>query len=68
MFENKGGLSMALREVFNPVDEGIELDSVYQLKNIAKGFYYRKNKLAKDLVDTLDTMQTQRPQVMEMKK
>lgn len=31
-FEKKGGFSNILREIFNPQDEGMELDSVFQIK------------------------------------
>ena len=33
-FEEKGGFARILNNLFNPSDESIELDSVYQLKQL----------------------------------
>lgn len=33
-FEEKGGFAKILNNLFNPTDESIELDSVYQLKQL----------------------------------
>lgn len=42
-FEEKGGFSQVLKDIFNPSDiAAMELDSVYQLKNICKDFYRKK--------------------------
>ena len=60
-FEQKGGFAAILREIFNPSDESMELDSVYQLKNLCKSFYQKKMHLAKNLLETLDVMTNERP-------
>lgn len=67
-FEEKGGLSRILNNLFNPKDESIELDSVYQLKQLCKSYYETKNKISKDLIETLDALLNERPQAISMKK
>ena len=42
-FEEQGGFSQVLKDIFNPSDmAAMELDSVFQLKNICKDFYRKK--------------------------
>ena len=67
-FEEKGGLSRILNDLFNPKDESIELDSVYQLKQLCKSYYETKNKISKDLIETLDALLNERPNSIAMKK
>jgi len=39
-FEEMGGFARVLREIFNPTDlNSLELDSVYQLKQLCNAFY-----------------------------
>lgn len=60
-FEERGGFARILREIFNPTDESVELDSVFQLKNLVKNYYEKKTKMSKELLETLDVMLNQRP-------
>jgi hypothetical protein len=46
----------------------MELDSVFQLKNLCKTFYEKKNQLNQNLIETLDAMANERPKVLCMKK
>lgn len=46
----------------------MQLDSVYQLKALCKGFYEKKEKLSADLVQTLDALNNERPKVLGIKK
>ena len=55
-FEDYGGLSWALREMYKPNKDTYQDDPVYGLKKHARQFYHQKNSLAHHLVDTLDTM------------
>ena len=42
-FEDKGGFEQVLKDIFNPSDlAAMELDSVFQLKNLCKDFYRKK--------------------------
>lgn len=51
-----------LRDIFNPVDKAaMQLDSVYQLKNMCKNFYTRKQMVNDDLIQTLDALANERP-------
>jgi hypothetical protein len=44
-FEERGGFARVLRDIFNPTDQSsIELDSVYQLKQLVKAYYIKKNQ------------------------
>jgi len=39
-FEERGGFAQVLKEIFNPIDQSsMELDSVYQLKQLCKTYY-----------------------------
>jgi glucan-binding YG repeat protein len=67
-FEEKGGLARILNNLFNPKDESIELDSVYQLKQLWKSYYETKSKISKDLIETLDALLNERPHAIKMKK
>ncbi|CDW76898.1 UNKNOWN [Stylonychia lemnae] len=58
-----------LEEMLNPVqEEMVELDSVYQLKNLIKKFYVRKNEICDDFIDRLDAILIERPYFMQAKK
>lgn len=67
-FEEKGGLARILDNLFNPKDQSIELDSVYQLKQLCKSYYETKSKISKDLIETLDALLNERPHAIAMKK
>lgn len=61
-FEERGGFVRVLRDIFNPVDKAaMQLDSVYQLKNMCKNFYTRKQLVNEDLIQTLDALANERP-------
>jgi len=50
-FEERGGFAQVLKDIFNPTDQAsMELDSVYQLKQLCKAFYEKKENLSKSLV------------------
>ena len=44
------------------------LDSVYQLKNMCKNFYTRKQLVNEDLIQTLDALANERPTTLQMKR
>ena len=68
-FEERGGFSQVLKDIFNPSDmAAMELDSVYQLKNICKDFYRKKQLMSSALIETLDALSNERPAVMQMKR
>jgi hypothetical protein len=68
-FEEKGGFSQVLKDIFNPSDmAAMELDSVYQLKNICKDFYRKKQLMSSALIQTLDALSNERPAVLQMKR
>ena len=46
----------------------MELDSVYQLKQLCKRFYERKDYRNKTLVQRLDALANERPWAVRMKK
>ena len=46
----------------------MELDSVYQLKQLCKAFYEKKENLSKSLVQCLDALANERPWTIKMKK
>lgn len=46
----------------------MELDSVYQLKQLCKAFYEKKENLSKELVQCLDALANERPWTVKMKK
>ena len=50
-FEERGGFVQVLKDIFNPTDQSsMELDSVYQLKQLCKAFYQKKENLSNQLV------------------
>jgi hypothetical protein len=54
-----------LKDIFNPSDmAAMELDSVYQLKNICKDFYRKKQLMSSALIQTLDALSNERPTVL----
>ena len=58
-----------LKDIFNPSDmAAMELDSVYQLKNICKDFYRKKQLMSSTLIETLDAISNERPAVLQMKR
>ena len=58
-----------LKDIFNPSDmAAMELDSVYQLKNICKDFYRKKQLMSQALIETLDALSNERPTVLQMKR
>lgn len=64
-FEERGGFSQVLKDIFNPSDmAAMELDSVYQLKNICKDFYRKKQLMSSALIETLDALSNERPAVL----
>jgi len=68
-FEERGGFAQVLKDIFNPSDmAAMELDSVYQLKNICKDFYRKKQLISQALIETLDAVSNERPNVMQMKR
>lgn len=46
----------------------MELDSVYQLKQLCKTYYQKKDTLGKNLVQCLDALANERPWTIQMKK
>ena len=68
-FEERGGFAQVLKDIFNPSDmAAMELDSVYQLKNICKDFYRKKQLMSQALIETLDALSNERPTVLQMKR
>ena len=68
-FEERGGFCQVLKDIFNPSDlAAMELDSVFQLKNLCKDFYRKKQLLSGGLVQTLDALSNERPVVLQMKR
>ena len=68
-FEDKGGFEQVLKDIFNPSDlAAMELDSVFQLKNLCKDFYRKKQLLSGNLVQTLDALSNERPGVLQSKR
>jgi hypothetical protein len=58
-----------LSDIFTPNDKkSLELDSVYQIKKYTKEYYQRKIILSKELLETLDAMNNERPSVIEFKR
>ena len=58
-----------LKDIFNPTDQSsMELDSVFQLKQLCKAFYEKKDNLSKSLVQCLDALANERPWTIKMKK
>ena len=51
-----------LDDIFAPQEQkSMELDSVYQIKKYTREFYTSKCKMSKDLLETLDAMNNERP-------
>jgi hypothetical protein len=46
----------------------MELDSVYQLKQLCKAFYQKKESLSQSLIQCLDALANERPWTVKMKK
>jgi len=68
-FEERGGFSQVLKDIFNPSDQSsMELDSVFQLKQLCKAYYQKKDQLSKGLVQCLDALANERPQTIKMKR
>jgi hypothetical protein len=68
-FLDKGGFSKVLNDIFNPTDvKSLELDSVYQLKAFCKDFYKKKTKMSKQLIETLDALNNERPGILKEKR
>jgi hypothetical protein len=68
-FEERGGFPQVLKDIFNPTDQSsMELDSVYQLKQLCKAFYEKKDNLSQSLVQSLDALANERPWTVKMKK
>ena len=68
-FEERGGFPQVLKDIFNPTDQSsMELDSVYQLKQLCKAFYEKKEGLSNNLVQCLDALANERPWTLKMKK
>ena len=64
-FQERGGFAQVLKDIFNPSDmAAMELDSVYQLKNICKDFYRKKQLMSQALIETLDALSNERPTVL----
>ena len=68
-FEERGGFAQVLKDIFNPQDtHSMELDSVYQLKNLCMTFYQKKERMSNNLIQTLDALTNERPKTLNMKK
>jgi hypothetical protein len=68
-FQERGGFPQVLKDIFNPTDQAsMELDSVYQLKQLCKAFYEKKDNLSQELVQSLDALANERPWTIKMKK
>lgn len=68
-FEERGGFAQVLKDIFNPSDpSSMELDSVFQLKQLVRTYYEKKELLSTQLVQSLDAMANERPWVLRSKK
>jgi len=68
-FQDRGGFTRVLNDIFNPADiKALELDSVFQIKKFTKEFYERKSKMSKELLETLDALINERPEIMQSKR
>jgi hypothetical protein len=68
-FLERGGFSQVLKDIFNPSDmSAMELDSVFQLKNLCKDFYRKKQLMSASLLQSLDALSNERPVVLQMKR
>ncbi len=67
--EKGGYYAGILREIFNPTEKThMSLDSVFQLKNLCKDFYFKKKEMRAQLVSQLDVMAKDRPKNIQMKR
>lgn len=58
-----------LQEILSPADkESLELDSVFQLKNLVKSYYEKKGVMCENLTNTLYAMLCERPNIIDAKK
>lgn len=46
----------------------MELDSVFQIKKFTREFYDRKFKMSKELIETLDALNNERPNMLQYKR
>jgi hypothetical protein len=68
-FEERGGFARVLRDIFNPTDQSsIELDSVYQLKQLVRTYYSKKTDQSTQLIQCLDALANERPWTLRLKK
>jgi len=68
-FKRRGGFARVLHDLFyNPDIGSLEFDSVYKLKQLCVQYYEKKWKLAKELVETLDTLLSDRPFTLKAKR
>lgn len=68
-FQDRGGFTRVLNDIFNPTDlKSLELDSVFQIKKFCRQFYERKTKMSKELLETLDALNNERPGVLQLKR
>ena len=58
-----------LNELMNPIEkERLKVDSVSSIKNVVKTFYQTKQMQCQQLLESLDLMNHERRQIMDMKK
>ncbi len=58
-----------LQEILSPVEpDSLELDSVFQLKNLVKSYYEKKGVMCENLTNTLYAMLCERPNIIDAKK
>lgn len=63
------GFVRLLQEILNPAEkESLELDSVFQLKQLVKSYYEKRGSISENLTDTLYAMMCERPQILDAKK
>lgn len=68
-FQDNGGFSKVLQDIFNPTDiKSLELDSVFQIKKFCREFYDKKCKMSRELLETLDALNNERPNVLKAKR
>ena len=58
-----------MHELVNPIDEQrLKLDSVQQIKHTVKTFYKKKVAVAQTLLQELDQMRAERPEMVRVKR
>lgn len=58
-----------LQEILSPAEKDtLELDSVFQLKNLVKSYYQKKGLMCDGLSSTLYAMLCERPNIIDVKK